>query len=206
MVDDRVYADSQPLYRVTLGRRAGRTRGHGRHALVLEQQRRDERDVHQCRGGGGEDRYNIGFRLRGTTSRAEPVKSRRVNFNSDQRWHGLRAINLNALNPHSQILGSVLARKAGLPAARARAVQLRENNQQRAPASFSPFGVYAELEVLNSDFAARQFPLDDAGNLYQAIGGGNLDYLGPTPSLTATPMPTRSAPTARRTTGPTSSA
>jgi hypothetical protein len=104
-----------------------------------------------------------------------------VNFNTDRRWHGRRAINLNALNPHSQIMGSALSRKAGLPAARARAVQLRENNRQRAPVGISPFGVYAELEVLNGDFAARQFPLDDAGNLYQAIGGGNLDYLGDLP-------------------------
>jgi hypothetical protein len=70
-----------------------------------------------------------------------------------------------------------LVPSAGLPAARARAVQLRENNQQRAPSSTPPFGVYAEMEVLNSDFTDRQFPADGAGNLYRAIGKGNLDYL-----------------------------
>ncbi len=177
-VDDRPYTAPQPLYRVIL------TAAERAELDAIDQmpwhwssnaemngtfisQEADETEV----------RYTIGFRLRGTTSRAEPVKSRRVNFNTDHRWRGVRAINLNAVNPHAQVIGSVLARRAGLPAARARAVQLRENNAQKAPAAYTPFGVYAEVEVLNSDFADRQFPGDGAGNLYQAIGKGNLDYL-----------------------------
>ncbi len=177
-VDDRSYTAPQPLYRVILTA-AERTELDAIDAMPWYWSSDAEMNgtfISQ-EAGQSEVRYTIGFRLRGTTSRAEPVKSRRVNFNTDRRWRGVRALNLNALNPHSQILGSVLARRAGLPAARVRAVQLRENNVQKAPAAFAPFGVYAEVEVLNSDFAERQFPRDSAGNLYQAIGKGNLDFL-----------------------------
>jgi hypothetical protein len=177
-VDDRPYTAPQPLYRVILTA-AERAELDAIDAMPWYWSSNAEMNgtFISTEAGESEVRYTIGFRLRGTTSRAEPVKSRRVNFNTDRRWRGLRAVNLNALNPHSQILGSVLARRAGLPAARARAVQLRENNVQKAPAAYPPFGVYAEVEVLNGDFAERQFPADGAGNLYQAIGMGNLDYL-----------------------------
>jgi len=177
-VDDRPYTAPQPLYRVILTA-AERDELAAIDALPWYWSSNAEMNgtFISTEAGRTEVRYTIGFRLRGTTSRAEPVKSRRVNFNTDRRWHGVRAINLNAVNPHSQVIGSVLARRAGLPAARARAVQLRENNVQKAPAAYPPFGVYAEVEVLNSDFAERQFPTDGAGNVYQAIGKGNLDYL-----------------------------
>lgn len=122
-------------------------------------------------------RYQVGFRIRGTTSRDNPVKSRRVNFPNDRRWHGLEAINLNAPNPESQLLAAAVFRLAGLPAPTARAVRLRENNVDPANGQ-----IYAEAEVLNRDFTDRQFPRDPNGNLYRS-NSGDLSYLGADPNL-----------------------
>jgi hypothetical protein len=181
-VDDQAYSGSQPFLKV----------------IMTEAERRELEEIDAqiwywssnaqmngtfvgIDGGQAEVRYGVGFRLRGTTSRAGLVKNRRVNFRNDEPWEGQRAINLNANHPYCQIMGSALTRRAGLPAAKARAVQLRQNNRQLSSTNVSPFGVYAQIEVLNSEFASSQFPLDPAGNLYHAIGGGNLDYLGDSP-------------------------
>lgn len=181
-VDDRAYDGRQPLLRVVM------TEAERKELEEMDGQLWYWSSNAQMNGtfiglDGGETelRYNVGFRLRGTTSRAGVVKSRRVNFRDDELWEGERAINLNANHPYCQIMGSALARRAGLPAAKVRAVQLRQNNRQLASTNVSPFGVYAQVEVLNSEFARSQFPLDSSGNLYHAIGGGNLDYLGELP-------------------------
>jgi len=133
--------------------------------------------------GETEVRYLAGLRMRGTTSRdpSIPAKSRRVNFPNDRPWRGRFAISLNGLNPHSQVLAGTLCRLAGVPAAEARFVRVRENNRQITPSDALPYGWHAEVEVINNEFVSRQFPLDPNGNLYRA-DGGNLEYLGENPS------------------------
>ncbi|HOK78698.1 MAG TPA: CotH kinase family protein, partial [Verrucomicrobiota bacterium] len=128
-------------------------------------------------------RYLAGLRMRGTTSRdpSIPAKSRRVNFPHDRPWRGRLAISLNGLNPHSQVLAGALCRLAGVPAAEARFVRVRENNRQITPGDVLPYGWHAEVEVINNEFVSRQFPFDPNGNLYRA-DGGNLEYLGENPS------------------------
>jgi hypothetical protein len=128
-------------------------------------------------------RYNVGFRTRGSTSRdpALPTRSRRVNFAHDRPWRGQRAVALNAHRPQSQVIASVICQLAGVPAAKSRFVQVRENNRQLAALDQSPYGWYAEVEVTDSAFAAEHFPNDPNGNLYRA-DGGNLDYLGEDPA------------------------
>ena len=129
-------------------------------------------------GGKISVRYNVGVRLRGTTSRAAAHKSRRVNFPNDQPWQNRTAINLNAISPHVQELGSALFRMAGLPAPRARAVRVLENNQPLGGPS--QFHHYAELDPLNSEYIDWQFPSDANGNLYKGGGHADLKFLGDT--------------------------
>jgi len=124
--------------------------------------------------------YNVGVRLRGSTSRAATHKSRRVNFPNDRPWRGHTAVNLNAIHPHAQELGSALFRLAGLPAPRARAVRVFENNERLGGAS--QFAHYAELDPLNSEYIRWQFPNDNSGNLYKGGGYADLKFLGDEPA------------------------
>ena len=129
-------------------------------------------------GGKVSVRYNVGVRLRGTTSRAAEHKSRQVNFPNDQPWQNRTSVNLNAVSPHVQELGSALFRLACLPALRARAVRVLENNQPLGGPS--QFHHYVELDPLNSEYIDWQFPDDDNGNLYKGGGHADLKFLGDT--------------------------
>lgn len=138
-------------------------------------------------GGRTEVRYNTGVRNRGNGSRFSSPQSFRVNLPADRRWNGVVALNLNTQNPDLQILGNALFRAAGLPAGQARPVQLRLNGVNHAPPGAPAFGIIAANEVLDADFADRQFPNDAGGNLYrgQRLDGpggsthANLGYRGP---------------------------
>ena len=131
--------------------------------------------------GSWEVHYGVGLRLRGSTSRAGPVKNRRVNFSSDQPWRGRSAIALNAVNTPSQVLGSVMLRAVGLPAASARPVRWLENGVNYASPGFPQFGCFAQVDVLDDRFVKLAFPGDDQGHLYRPSGSGNLEYLGEDP-------------------------
>jgi hypothetical protein len=178
-VSDSTYAGTQPLYRL-LTTEAERQELAAIGALPWYWSSDAEMNgtFISDEAGHTELRYVVGIRLRGSTSREYAVKNRRVHFSDDQTWHRKRAIVLNALNPHSQVIGSVICRLAGLPGTEARLVQVRENDQQLATSNGPPFGAYAELEALDSVYAGRQFPDDSSGNLYHPLGDGNLDYLG----------------------------
>ncbi|MEE2947065.1 MAG: CotH kinase family protein [Verrucomicrobiota bacterium] len=134
-------------------------------------------------GGETRVRYNVGMRLRGTTSRAALHKSRRVNFPNDRPWRGRTAVNLNAIFPHAQELGSAMFRLAGLPAPRARAVRVLENNKPLGGAD--AFSHIAELDPLNAEYIRWQFPNDDNGNLYKGGGHADLSFLGDEPAAYA---------------------
>ena len=127
-------------------------------------------------------RYLVGFRIRGSTTREGPVKNRRVNFRSDDRWKNKNALILNAVNVPSQIIGSLFFRLAGVPTAEARPVRFLENGINRANVGGPQFGHYAELEALDDRFVSRQFPDDENGNLYRPSGAGNLEFLGEDPA------------------------
>jgi len=108
-----------------------------------------------------------------------------VNFRSDRPWRGVVAINLNSQNPHSQLLGSALYRRAGLPCQQAWPAQVRINNEFLAQPGRPSYGFTVCNEVLDSKFAERQFPKDSSGNLYRAIrlsgDGPDLHYEGSEP-------------------------
>ena len=126
---------------------------------------------------GYQIRYTAGLRLRGSTSRQFAPKSRRILFSDDQPWAGVIAINLNGVRPHSQVAGSALARLAGLPAARSRLVEVRENGVPPAGSESPVAGLLAHNEVLDSDYIQAGFPGNSGGNLYDC-GGMGLEWLG----------------------------
>ena len=54
-------------------------------------------------GDGGEIRYNVGLRYRGSTCRRSEPKSYRVQLHDAERFHGITRLNLNRQNIDSQI-------------------------------------------------------------------------------------------------------
>jgi hypothetical protein len=181
-VDDASYAGTQPLHRlITTEAERLELAAIGEMPWYWSSNARMNATFISAEAGETELRYLAGFRIRGGTTRDFVTKSRRVTFANDHLWQGQRGINLNAVNPHSQVMASVLYRLAGVPAQRIRPVQVRENNRQLAGTNGPPFGFYAETEVFNDEFAQAHFPLDPHGNLYR-VDGGNLEYLGENPS------------------------
>mgnify|MGYP001302208197 CR=1 FL=1 len=110
-VDNQIVAPGRPVHRIVL------TRNERDELAEIERRPWHDSSDAQMSGTfinhmGGEIsvRYNVGVRLRGSTSRAAEHKSRRVNFPNDRPWRGRTEINLNALHPHAQELGSALFR------------------------------------------------------------------------------------------------
>ncbi|MHC4570689.1 MAG: lamin tail domain-containing protein [Planctomycetota bacterium] len=130
-------------------------------------------------------RYNVGVRNRGKGSRLSPPMNYRVNLPHDRPWKGVTAININSRVAHSQLIGSVINRLAGLPAADATAVQTRVNGLNRTDAGAPYFDSYAHMELIDSDFADKHFPDDDGGNAYRVVDPdklADLSYLGTNPA------------------------
>ena len=134
-------------------------------------------------GTGVDVRHTSGIRIRGSASRSNAIKSNRINFPTDNPWHGLVSLNINAPNTVNQISGSALWRLGGLPVADASAVRMYSNGTD-----LKNGGVYNYLETPNSDMAANQFAGDSNGNFYrgrrsnESPPGGmsaGLAYLGP---------------------------
>jgi spore coat protein CotH len=120
---------------------------------------------------------NIGFRLRGNTSRNAAKKSFKISFNtyvSGRKWKNLEKMNLNGEHNDVSILRSqvsnMVLREAKVPAARTSYVKLYINNQYR--------GLYLNVEHMDDEFLQRRFLNDDSGNLYKCAWGSNLSYLG----------------------------
>jgi Lamin Tail Domain/CotH kinase protein/Bacterial Ig domain/Immunoglobulin domain/Immunoglobulin I-set domain len=141
--------------------------------------------------GQPEIRHNTGLRLRGAGSRGAAVKNHRVNFPSDRPWRDLTAINLNSLYIHAQLIGGILAQKAGVPAANGRIGQVRINGVNLARADVpirsngSGFGSYLIVEPINGEWAGVHFPDDGDGNVYRASTGNHnadLSYRGTSPA------------------------
>jgi len=180
-VDDQAVAPGRPVHRIVLTRRE-----RDEFAEIGLRPWHNSSDAQMSgtfinqEGGETRVRYNVGMRLRGTTSRAAVHKSRRVNFPNDRPWRGRTAVNLNAIYPHAQELGSALFRLAGLPAPRARAVRVFENNKPIGGAD--AFRHMAEVDPLNAEYIRWQFPNDDNGNLYKGGGYADLSFLGDQPA------------------------
>jgi len=187
-VDDLVYnsTNNQPLYKLIM------TEAERAELAVIPSQSNLQGPNSQMNGtfisidGAGTDvQYLAGFRNRGHGSRTANPPNYRANFRSDDPWKGVTALNINAVAPYVQHVGSVLARKAGIAGAEAIAVQVRVNNQNRANAGAPMFGSYVANEVVNSDWADHHFPTDPNGNVYRAtrdIAPFDFSYRGEDPN------------------------
>ncbi len=122
---------------------------------------------------------NVGFRLRGNTSRASAKKSFKVSFNTfiaGGDYYGLEKLNINGEHNDPGIIRSKLAwdvlNAIGIPAPRANHVTLYINNEY--------YGLYINVEHIDEEFAGLRFGSKD-GNLYKCLWPADLAYQGPNP-------------------------
>lgn len=120
--------------------------------------------------------YNVGFRLRGNTSRNSAKKSFKVSFNSfipGNKYHGLEKMNLNgSSNDPSNIRVKLYwdaLRAVGLRGSRTSHVNLYVNDEFK--------GVYTHVEHMDEEFCDTHFENGD-GNLWKCLYPADLQYQG----------------------------
>jgi hypothetical protein len=123
---------------------------------------------------------DIGFRLRGNTSRYSQKKSFKVSFNTyepGRKWHGLEKLNLNGEHNDPSVIRSKvcwdLLRDFEVPAPRSNHIDLYINNQY--------FGIYINVEHVDEEFVDNRFGNND-GNLYKCLWPADLIYRGSNPN------------------------
>jgi spore coat protein CotH len=124
---------------------------------------------------------NIGFRLRGNTSREAAKKSFKVSFNtfvSGREFYGVDKLNLNGEHNDPSIIRSKLCfdhfQTIGMKASRANHVEVYINEQY--------YGLYISVEHIDDEFLNKNFG-DDTGNLWKCLYPADLKYLGSDPNL-----------------------
>ena len=121
----------------------------------------------------------IGFRLRGNTSRAAAKKSFKIAFNTfdpDANWHGLKKLNLNGEHNDPSILRARLVwesfRDAGVPVSRSTHCKLYINGNYH--------GIYLSSEHINGRWLDRRFPWGH-GNLWKCTYPADLTFISDDP-------------------------
>ena len=124
---------------------------------------------------------DIGFQLRGNTSRYAQKKSFQVSLNTyvpDRTWYGVEKLNLNGEHNDPTVSRSKIAwdllRDIGVPGPRSSHVELYINGAY--------FGLYANVEHIDEEFVKTRFGNND-GNLYKCTWPADMDYLGNDPDL-----------------------
>lgn len=124
---------------------------------------------------------NIGFRLRGNTSRDSRKKSFKISINTFERgrkFHGFEKLNVNGEHNDPSIIRSKLGwdlfAKSGVPASRAHHTRLYINGLY--------YGLYISVEHVDENFVQSRFGNND-GNLYKCLWPADLRYLGSDPNL-----------------------
>lgn len=122
---------------------------------------------------------DVGFRLRGNTSRQSAKKSFKVSFNTfvdGGDFHGFEKMNLNGEHNDPSIcrskIGWDLARMLGLPGARANHVALYINDQY--------YGLYVNVEHIDEEFT-NEYLESKNGNLYKCLWPADLAWKGNNP-------------------------
>jgi hypothetical protein len=184
-VDNTTYAGAQPIYRLImtemerfelyqLGRGCpGTSPGASMDSDAQMNATWIAADAVLSGGTSTQVRYNAGVRNRGHGTRSSNPNNYHVNIPGDRAWKNLTGINLNSQYAHSQVVGSAVFRRIGVPMAESRPVQLLVNSTNLMGLAGLPdnnsFGSYAANEQYNSDFIQRAFALDPYGNSYRGI-------------------------------------
>jgi spore coat protein H len=121
----------------------------------------------------------IGFRLRGNTSRESAKKSFKVSFNtfvSGRKFHGYEKLNLNGEHNDPSIIRAKLSwdlfRNSGVVGSHASYARLYVNGVY--------FGLYINVEHVDENFVESRFG-DDSGNLYKCLWPADLQYISDNP-------------------------
>lgn len=124
---------------------------------------------------------NVGFRLRGNTSRKAQKKSFKVSFNTfekGRKYFGFEKLNLNGEHNDPSVIRSKLCwdifNSLQIPGSRSNHVQLYINDVY--------YGLYINVEHIDENFVDDRFGNND-GNLYKCLWPADLDYLGSDPDL-----------------------
>jgi len=128
-----------------------------------------------------ESHENIGFRLRGNTSRYSQKKSFKVSFNTfepGRQFYGLEKLNLNGEHNDPSIIRARLCwdwlRTCNVPAPRSTHVEVYINGNY--------YGLYIMVEHVDEEFVKSRFDNND-GNLFMCLYPADLAYLGNNPDL-----------------------
>lgn len=124
---------------------------------------------------------NVGFRLRGNTSRYSQKKSFKVSFNTfeaGRKFYGLEKMNLNGEHNDPSIIRARLCwdwlRAVNVPAPRSTHARVYINDNY--------YGLYIIVEHIDEEFVKSRFDNND-GNLYKCLYPADLAYLGSNPDL-----------------------
>jgi spore coat protein H len=122
---------------------------------------------------------DIGFRLRGNTSRVSEKKSFKVSFNtfqSGRNYFGVEKLNLNGEHNDPSVIRAKIAmdlfRDFGIPAPRANHVAVYINGDY--------YGLYINVEHIDEEFAFSRFD-NKNGNLFKCLWPADLNYKGTDP-------------------------
>lgn len=123
---------------------------------------------------------NVGFRLRGNTSRESAKKSFKIAINSftpGERYEGQKKLNLNGEHNDPSIARSKLnwdlLRENELPSTRTVHTEFYINDVYN--------GLYIIVEHINDDFLSLRYG-NNSGNLYKCLWPANLNYISSDPN------------------------
>jgi len=122
---------------------------------------------------------DIGFRLRGNTSRQSQKKSFKIDINTfvkGRRYKGLKDINLNGEHNDPSIMRAELSwdlvNKLEIHASRSSHAKVFINDEY--------FGLYLSVEDIDDEFIAERFNTEN-GNLYKCLYPADLTFRGNDP-------------------------
>ncbi|NNC96046.1 MAG: T9SS type A sorting domain-containing protein [Chitinophagales bacterium] len=123
---------------------------------------------------------DVGFRLRGNTSRVSAKKSWKISMNTflpGRKFMGLEKLNINGEHNDPTVMRSKLCwdlcREMQIPAPRSNHVALYINGHYR--------GIHINVEHIDEEFVRSRFG-NRSGNLYKCYWGSDLTYIDDNPA------------------------